>query len=119
MAWLASLDRETTCFCRFTQIGFLRLLTHPNVMSQDVCSQAEAWVAYDTLLQDPRVFFVEESDSYFVEPTFRKLTSARRSSSKQWPDAYLVAFSQVAALTLVTFDRGLREIAAPGSLLLT
>jgi len=117
--WFSGLDPETACFCRFTQIGFLRLLTHPTVMSQDVRSQAGAWAAYDLLLQDERVSFAEESDSSRVESALRKLTSAHHSSSKQWPDAYLVAFAQVAGLTVVTFDRGVRQMAAGEALLLS
>lgn len=115
--WFAGLGQDTACFCRLTQIAFLRLLTHPSVMQQDVCSQAEAWRAYDLLLQDERVLFLEETDADGVEAALRKLTSARYSASKQWPDAYLVAFAQVAGLTLVTFDRGLRGMAT-GALLL-
>jgi len=116
--WFAGLEQDTVCFCRFTQIGFLRLLTHPGVMQVDVRSQAQAWKTYDLLLQDDRVSFQEESDPEGIETVLRRLTSARRSSSKQWPDAFLVAFAQVAGLTLVTFDRGMRQMAGGGALLL-
>jgi len=118
-SWFGGLNRETVCFCRLTQIAFLRLLTHPSVMQQDVRSQAEAWTVYDLLLQDERVLFQEESDADAIAAALRRLTSARHSSSKQWPDAYLVAFAQVAGLTLVTFDRGLRQMAAGEALLLS
>lgn len=118
-SWFEDLNRDTACFCRFTQIAFLRLLTHPSVMQQEVRSQAEAWTIYDLLLQDERVSFQEESDAGGVESVMRKLTSARYSSSKQWPDAYLVAFAQTAGLTLVTFDHGVRQMAGGGALLLS
>jgi len=36
----------------------------------------------------------------------------------QWRDAYLAAFARVAGLTLVTFDRGLRQMATGNTLLL-
>lgn len=117
-AWFAGLGGDRVRFCRFTQIGFLRLLTHPNVMQKDVRSQTEAWKAYDLFLQDERVSYQEESDGEQVEAALRKLTSGRGSSSKQWPDAYLVAFAHVAGLTLVTFDRGVRHMAAGEALLL-
>jgi len=118
-AWFAGLNHASLCFCRVTQFGFLRLLTHPSVMQQDVRSQAEAWATYDLLLQDERVSFQEESDAVGIEAALRKLTSARHSSSKQWPDAYLVAFAQVAGLTVVSFDRGLRQMAGSRALLLS
>jgi len=118
-AWFAKLNEETVYFCRFTQLGFLRLLTHPSVMREDVRSQADAWRAYDLFLRDERVSFHIEADPGQVESALRKLTSTGRSASKQWPDAYLAAFARVAGLTLVTFDRGLRQMGAEGALLLS
>ena len=32
----------SVCFCRFTQMAFLRLLTNPKVMGEDILSPAEA-----------------------------------------------------------------------------
>ena len=116
-AWFARLDGEAVYFCRFTQLGFLRLLTHPSVMREDVRSQAEAWQAYDLFLQDERVSFHTEADPEQIDSAFRRLTSSR-SLSQQWPDAYLAAFARVAGLTLVTFDRGLRQITAGNTMLL-
>jgi uncharacterized protein len=117
--WFASLNEDIAYFCRLTQLGFLRLLTHPSVMRRDVRNQAEAWQAYDLLQSDQRVSFQEEGDSEQVESVLRQLTSAGRPSSKQWPDAYLAAFAWTAGLTLVTFDRGLRNLSGHGSILLS
>jgi toxin-antitoxin system PIN domain toxin len=117
--WFAGLNADIAHFCRFTQLGFLRLLTHPSVMRRDVRSQAEAWQAYDVLQTDQRVSFQAEADADQVESVLRRLTSAGRSSSKQWPDAYLAAFARSAGLTLVTFDRGLRNLAGNSSVLLS
>jgi len=117
--WFAELNGDIAYFCRFTQLGFLRLLTHPSVMGRDVRSQAEAWQAYDLLQTDECVSFQEEEDAGQVESGLRRLTSARRSSSRQWPDAYLAAFANCSELTLVTFDRGLRHLSGPGSVLLS
>jgi predicted nucleic acid-binding protein len=47
-----------------------------------------------------------------------RLTSETHSRSQQWPDAYLAAFARGAGLTLVTFDRGLRQMAAGNTVLL-
>ncbi len=49
------------CFCRFTQIGLLRLLTTDALMGSDrVLTQAEAWRVYDRWLEDDRILLVEE-----------------------------------------------------------
>jgi toxin-antitoxin system PIN domain toxin len=117
-AWFAKLNGETVYFCRFTQLGLLRLLTHPSVMREDVRNQTEAWETYDSFLQDERVSFRIEADPEAVESALRKLTSNNRSPSQQWPDAYLAAFARAAGLTLVTFDRGLRQMASGNTVLL-
>ena len=117
-SWFARLDGEAVYFCRFTQLGLLRLLTHPSVMREDVRNQTEAWQTYDSFLQDERVSFHAEADPEQIESSLRRLTSNSRSLSQQWPDAYLAAFAQSAGLTLVTFDRGLRKMAAGNTMLL-
>jgi toxin-antitoxin system PIN domain toxin len=117
-SWFAKLNGGAVYFCRFTQLGLLRLLTHPSVMREDVRSQTEAWLAYDSFLQDERVSFHTEADPQQIESALRRLTFGGRSISKQWPDAYLAAFARVAGLRLVTFDRGLRQMAAGNTRLL-
>ena len=59
-AWFERLDENARlCFCRFTQLGLLRLLTTDAVMGEDkVLSQAEAWRAYDRLNGDERISVV-------------------------------------------------------------
>ena len=95
-------------FCRFTQLGLLRLLTAEAVMGQEeVMSQAEAWGAYDRWLADDRVGFLGEPAA--LEPAFRSLTRLRRPAPKDWADSYLAAFAQVSQLTVVTFDRALQS----------
>jgi uncharacterized protein len=106
-AWFARLSEDATlAFCRFTQLGLLRLLTAEAVMSDEVMTQPQAWVAYDQWLQDPRVELVEEPAE--IEIRFRALTRLRQPATKDWADSYLAAFATVGQLTLVTFDRGLR-----------
>jgi toxin-antitoxin system PIN domain toxin len=117
-AWFAKMSGEAVYFSRFTQLGLLRLLTHPSVMREDVRSQAEAWQAYDLFVLDERVSFHAEADPDQIESVLRRLTSGGRSFSQQWPDAYLAAFARVAGLTLVTFERGLRKMGAGYTVLL-
>lgn len=117
-AWFVRLNGEPVYFCRFTQLGLLRLLTHPSVMREDVRNQTEAWRTYDAFLQDERVSFHAEAEPEQIESSLRRLTANSRSLSQQWPDAYLAAFARAAGLTLVTFDRGLRQMAGGNTMLL-
>jgi len=50
--WLEGLDGQARlCFCRFTQLSLLRLLTTEALMGKgEVMSQAQAWKAYDRWL---------------------------------------------------------------------
>jgi hypothetical protein len=106
-AWFAELDPDATlAFCRFTQLGLLRLLTAAAVMGDEVMTQPRAWVAYDRWLQDPRVTFVDEPPE--IEPRFRTLTRQRQPATKDWADSFLAAFATMGRLTLVTLDRGLQ-----------
>ncbi len=115
-AWFATVSRDATlAFCRFTQLGLLRLLTAEAVMNDEVMSQPEAWVAYDRWLEDPRVELVGEPAE--IETRFRALTRLRQPATKDWADSYLAAFATVGQLTLVTFDRRLRAKAKSAILL--
>jgi toxin-antitoxin system PIN domain toxin len=106
--WFATLPPDATfVFCRFTQLGLLRLLTAPAVMSDEVMTQPQAWAAYDRWLKDPRVDLVDEPAE--IETRFRAMTRLRQPATKDWADSYLAAFATAGQLTLVTFDRGLRS----------
>jgi toxin-antitoxin system PIN domain toxin len=101
-------DNSLVCFCRFTQLGLLRLLTTGAVMGEDkVLSQTEAWFVYDRWIQDDRILYVEESST--LEARFRALTQNERPAPKDWADSYLYAFAETADLRLVTFDQALRQ----------
>jgi uncharacterized protein len=106
--WFESVEMDArVCFCRFTQISLLRLLTTSAVMGPDeVMTQIEAWEAYDHWREDSRIDFLEEPPN--LESAFRRLTRQRRPNPKNWADAYLAAFATVSGMQLVTFDRGLQ-----------
>ena len=105
-AWESHLPADTQlCFCRFTQLGLLRLLTNSAAMQADVLTQSRAWAIYDQLLGQPTVQFLPEPPE--VELAFRRRSSHPQASTKQWADAYLAAFAEVAQATLVTFDKAL------------
>lgn len=114
--WFETLSPDATfAFCRFTQLGLLRLLTAKAVMGDEAMTQPHAWAAYDRWLQDPRVDFVHEPAE--IEARFRALTRRRQPATKDWADSYLAAFAIVGQLTLVTFDQGLRSRAKSAILL--
>lgn len=107
--WFQNLqDDFHPCFCRFTQMGLLRLLTTSAVMGEDeVLTQLQAWRVYDACVADGRTLFLEESPT--LEVRFRAFTQEERASPKDWADSYLLAFASEAGLTLVTFDRALQK----------
>jgi toxin-antitoxin system PIN domain toxin len=110
--WFESLSLDTRlCFCRFTQFGFLRLLTAKAVMGGEALDQIEAWKAYDAWRADERVRFLDEPEG--LERRFRARTRSHQSATKAWGDAYLAAFAEVAQLTLVTFDRAFSRQVKP------
>lgn len=116
--WFDHLRGDTAGFCRLTQLGFLRLLTHPTVMGPEVKSQLQAWRSYDLLFSDARVTFYTELDPLAVEDEFRMLTTSTHFSPQQWPDPYLAGFAKAGNLILVTFDGALSKLAGGKVLLL-
>jgi len=116
--WFDKLGAEGVGFCRFTQLGFLRLLTHPAVMRDEVMTQQQAWRAYDRIASDARVGCYSETEPERVEAALRALTAGSRFAHQPWPDAYMAAFASASALTLVTFDKALAKLAGKDCLLL-
>jgi predicted nucleic acid-binding protein len=106
-AWFSRQEDSRFFFCRFTQIGLLRLLATSAVMGKDVQNIGQAWKAYDRWLDDSRVEIRPEA--FELDAAFRAATRSfsRLSSPKALGDCYLLAVSQVTDATLVTFDRGL------------
>ncbi len=116
--WFERAEAEQAVFCRLTQLGFLRLLTHPAVMRDEVKTRQEAWKAYDQLSSDVRVTFYPETEPERVAATLRALTASARFAHQLWPDACFAAFAKVAGLTLVTLDKALGKLAGKECLLL-
>jgi uncharacterized protein len=108
LTWFQSVDDQARlCFCRITQISFLRLLTTQAIMGAEVLSQAAAWNAYDQWREDGRVIFVDEPVA--LESNFRTLSRAAHPSPKDWADSYLAAFAVSSGFRLVTFDQAFRS----------
>ncbi len=101
--WTAETGR--IAFSRFTQMGLLRLMTTAAAMDGKPISVNEAWRVYDRFYHDGRVLFVAEPAE--AEARFRRYAVGRTASPKLWADAWLLALTEAAEGTLVTFDRAL------------
>jgi uncharacterized protein len=116
--WFGSLDDRDDarlCFCRITQLSFLRLITTEAVMGKDeVLSRRQAWNVYDQWFEDSRVFFLEEPAN--LKKMFCGISRRARPTAKDWADSYLLAFAEAADLSVVTFDRAIKQ--RDGSVLL-
>jgi hypothetical protein len=104
--WSKSLSSDAVAyFCRFTQLGLLRLLTNESAMREDVLTRQQAWEAFDVLVADPRNRMIDEPAG--IDPAFRQQTGSQRAATKQWADGYLAAFAETAGIQLVSFDGAL------------
>ena len=109
-SWANLLPRETRLiFCRYTQIGLLRLLTNQAVMGEQTLTLRKAWSVYDRWLADPRVDFYHEPRDADAE--FRRVTEpfGTKPASKWIGDSWLLASSNGLQSTLVTFDKALYQ----------
>jgi predicted nucleic acid-binding protein len=106
---------EDFIFCRFTQLGVLRMLTTKSAMGADVLTLAKAWSTLDRLTQYWGGVLLPEPAG--LETRFRTLTNRLEVSPKYWADAYLAAFAGGHGLTLVTFDKVLAR-SVDGSIVL-
>jgi toxin-antitoxin system PIN domain toxin len=113
--WFHGLRPDEVAFCRFTQLGLLRLLTNRAAMEGQPVTQVEAWSIYDKFRANARVAFIDEPAG--VGEQLRAFTSKREPATKGWGDAYLAALALQAGLTVATFDRGLASVGAPALLL--
>jgi toxin-antitoxin system PIN domain toxin len=107
-SWMNLLSRQSRIiFCRYTQIGLLRLLTNPAVMGEQTLTLRKAWSLYDRWLADPRVDFYPEPRE--VDAEFRRVSEpfSNKPASKWIGDGWLLASSNGLQSTLVTFDKGL------------
>lgn len=92
--WFRALSPEATLlFCRFTQIGLLRLPTAKAVMGDEVMTQPQPWAIYDRWLQDPGITFVDEPG----RPGGALAGPHEPSSAptKDWADSFRAAFATI------------------------
>ena len=90
--WFDGLLEGRHCyFCRFTQMGFLRLSTNPKANPFQTQTMSQAWAVYDTALLDPRIAFASEPEG--LESQWRPRSRVGAFSHNVWSDAYLAAFA--------------------------
>jgi hypothetical protein len=106
-SWFEHAGQEQFLFGRFTQITVLRLLTTEQIMGVDTKSMAEAWSLWGRIWADDRVVFVPEPED--IDKELRARSRMPSHSPKVWADAYMLAFTTVAGLKLITFDRALKS----------
>lgn len=115
-AWYHGLSRTSDLvFCRFTQLGYLRLLTLESAVGEFVMTQRQAWAAYDRWMEEGECLFVDEPLG--LEEDFRAFSDGAKASPQQWADAYLAAFAASRSMELVTFDKALSQRAKRAVLL--
>jgi hypothetical protein len=101
-------DLPAPVFCRFTQAGFLRLLTNSHAMGRNVCTPTQAWSLYEKAFQNLEASFRDEPSG--LEHQWQVfITNSERTSGSAWNDAYLAAFALRAGIPLVTFDQGFKK----------
>jgi toxin-antitoxin system PIN domain toxin len=104
--WFDSLsEEEELVFCRFTQLGLLRLLTQQAIMGNRVKTQPQAWQIYDTFVTEGNARLMQEPR--LLDRSFRCFASLDSASAQSWADCYLAAFAEEAGAILVTFDKAL------------
>jgi toxin-antitoxin system PIN domain toxin len=88
-------------YCRVTALGFLRLSTHPKVLSRPL-TPVEAWAIYQRYRSEADVAFVQ--DSREVDAEFMTLSCATDFPHHLWTDGYLAALARSRDCRIISFD---------------
>ena len=109
-AWFDDLPNDSRCdFCRYTQMGFLRLSTNAKATPLQTRTMSQAWVLYASTLTDPRVGYAGEPAG--LEIHWTQISQRNTFSHNVWNDAYLAAFALAGGYEVVTFDKGFVQYA--------
>jgi uncharacterized protein len=105
--WYAKIRDEQLLFCRFTMLGFLRLLTNRQVMGGSTTTLGQALEIYDRWIEDPRVRLAAEPDGMEMFLREAAIPFLQLPATKAVADCYLAGFAQSIGARLVTFDKAL------------
>jgi hypothetical protein len=84
-----------------TSLAFLRLSTHPKVLSRPLTNQ-EAWDIYQRYRIDAGIDFIQDSPG--VAPEFMTMSCVNPFPHHLWTDAYLAALARYRSCRIVSFD---------------
>jgi uncharacterized protein len=102
--WFAEQPVASVASWRITQMGLLRLLTNSHVMGRAPRTIVQAWDTFAQLRADQRLVLATEPDR--IESAWRQLMTQAGVGPRSWTDAYLAAFAEAHAYSLVTLDSG-------------
>jgi uncharacterized protein len=106
--WFNNLPAEDRIyFCRISQMGMLRLLTNPAVLSKSAVSTAEAWEIFDEWVVRGGVEMLDEPAN--VERNFRRDSRLHSGKGSHWTDSYLLSIASQYDVRLVTLDAALAK----------
>lgn len=106
---------DSACFCRATQLSFLRLISTPAIQQNygaHGLTNADALKIVACHLALPSVRMMDEAPG--TEPLWRRLARLNTPSPKVWMDAYLAAFAISGRLRFVTTDKDFKRYVRHG-----
>lgn len=103
-----NLSQAEMAFCRVTALGFLRLSTHPQVLSRPLTPD-EGWDIYRRYRAEAHVSFIEDSEE--IDRGFMALTRRPEFLHHLWTDCYLAALAQLRGCRVVSFDADFKHFA--------
>ncbi len=108
VAWFESVAESSRfIFCRYSQLGLLRLVTNAQVMGASVLNLQDAFALYDRLLEDSRIQLSSEPRGLDGLMRDASRPFARQPATKAIGDLYLISFAMAVEATLVTFDKAM------------
>lgn len=110
VAWWEACDKDDVGLSLPVRMALLRLLTNRRVMGSGTLRPAQAWGAVQRLIDDPRIFIVEQVPAAHTR-FWRDNIAQREPTPDLWTDAWLAALAQADDCEMVTFDRGFRSFA--------
>ena len=88
-------------FCRVTSLAFLRLGTHPKVLSRPLTND-EAWDIYQRYRIEAQVDFIHDSPG--IDSEFMTMSRVIDFPHHLWSDCYLAALARYRTCRIVSFD---------------
>ncbi len=107
-AWFAKSGQQAWASNPLTQLGVLRLLTNPAVTQGAVSAVTALEVLSEATSHAGHEFWPLDGDA----PASLKPLAARLRGHQQWTDALLLRHAIERRGVLVTFDSGMKELAA-------